>query len=74
MDAQRLDLPIANFDVVYLPLIISVASHEPRILAEAARSARTGARLVVVAKFLPEGWSLPTYFQRIRDLRVDVVM
>ena len=74
MDAQRLDLPIANFGVVYLPLIISVASNEPRILAEAAPSARTGARLVVVDKFLPEGWSLPTYFRRIRDLRGDVVM
>jgi phosphatidylethanolamine/phosphatidyl-N-methylethanolamine N-methyltransferase len=42
VDARTLDPLIANFDVVYLPLIISVASNEPRILAEAARIARTG--------------------------------
>jgi ubiquinone/menaquinone biosynthesis C-methylase UbiE len=74
MDAQKLDPLIANFAVVYLPLMISGASNEPGILAEAARIAGTGARLVVADKFLAERWSLPTYFRRISDLLGDVVM
>lgn len=74
MDAQRLDPLIANFDVVYLPLMMSGASNEPWILAEAAHIAGTGACLVVVDKFLAEGWSLPTYFRRISDLLGEVVM
>ena len=55
MDAQRLDLPDESFEAVYLPLIITVAPDGPRVLAEAARVAKPGARLVVVDKFWPEG-------------------
>ena len=59
MDAQALDLPDASFDAVYLPLIVTVASDGPRVLAEAARVAKPGARLVVVDKFWPEGRDRP---------------
>ena len=55
MDAQRLDLPDESFEAVYLPLIVTVAPDGPRVLAEAARVAKPGARLVVVDKFWPEG-------------------
>ena len=54
MDAQRLELPDASFDAVYLPLIVAVAPDGPRVLAEAARVAKPGARLVVADKFWPE--------------------
>ncbi|MDP9455338.1 MAG: hypothetical protein CYG60_11825 [Actinobacteria bacterium] len=54
MDAQDLALPDASFDAVYLPLIVTVAPDGPRVLAEAARVAKPGARLVVVDKFWPE--------------------
>jgi phosphatidylethanolamine/phosphatidyl-N-methylethanolamine N-methyltransferase len=59
MDAQALDLPDASFDAVYLPLIVTVAPDGPRVLAEAARVAKPGARLVVVDKFWPEGRGRP---------------
>ncbi len=59
MDAQALDLRDASFDAVYLPLIVTVAPDGPRVLAEAARVARPGARLVVVDKFWPEGRGRP---------------
>jgi predicted MPP superfamily phosphohydrolase/ubiquinone/menaquinone biosynthesis C-methylase UbiE len=73
MDAQRLDLPDASFDAVYLPLIVAVASNGPRVLAEAARVAKPGARLVVVDKFLPEERSRSTTFRQISDLLGDIV-
>ncbi len=59
MDAQALDLPDESFDAVYLPLIVTVAHDGSRVLAEAARVAKPGARLVVVDKFWPEGRSRP---------------
>ena len=59
MDAQALDLPNEGFDAVYLPLIVTVAPNGPRVLAEAARVAKPGARLVVVDKFWPEGRPRP---------------
>ena len=54
MDAQALDLADESFDAVYLPLIVTVAPDGPRVLAEAARVAKPGARLVVVDKFCSE--------------------
>ncbi len=59
MDAQDLDLPDESFDAVYLPLIVTVAPDGTRVLAEAARVAKPGARLVVVDKFWPEGRPRP---------------
>ena len=59
MDAQDLTFPDASFDAVYLPLIVTVAPDGPRVLAEAARVAKPGARLVVVDKFWPEGRPRP---------------
>ena len=72
MDAQRLDLPDESFDAVYLPLILAVDPNGARVLAEAARVAKRGARLVVVDKFLPEEWSRPTYFRQISDFLGDL--
>ena len=55
MDAQNLDFPDESFDAVYLPLILTVVPEGPRALAEAARVARPGARVVVLDHFWPEG-------------------
>lgn len=55
MDAQDLDLPDESFDAVYLPLIVTVVPDGPRVLAEAARVAKPGARVVVLDHFWPEG-------------------
>ncbi len=73
MDAQRLELPDESFDAVYLPLILAVDPNGARVLAEAARVAKRGARLVVVDKFLPEEWSRPTYLRQISDFLGDLV-
>ena len=54
MDAQDLKLPDDTFDAVFLPLLLSVAPDGPRALAEAARVARPGARVVVLDHFWPE--------------------
>ena len=59
MDAQNLDLPDESFDAVYLPLIATVVPDGPRVLAEAARVAKPGARVVVVDKFWAEGRPRP---------------
>jgi ubiquinone/menaquinone biosynthesis C-methylase UbiE len=59
MDAQALDLPDGSFDAVYLPLIVTVAPDGARVLAEAARVARPGARVVVLDRFWPEGRTTP---------------
>jgi ubiquinone/menaquinone biosynthesis C-methylase UbiE len=59
MDARALDFPDDSFDAVYLPLILTVVEDGARVLAEAARVARPGGRIVVADRFWPEGRSRP---------------
>ena len=54
MDAQDLDFPDGSFDAVFLPLLVSVVPDGSRALAEAARVARPGSRVVVLDHFWPE--------------------
>lgn len=68
MDAQALDLPDASFDAVYLPLIVTVVPDGPRVLAEADRVAKPGARVVVVDKFWPEGRPRPAPVRLASDV------
>jgi ubiquinone/menaquinone biosynthesis C-methylase UbiE len=60
MDARALDFPDDSFDAVYLPLILTVVEDGARVLAEAARVARPGGRIVVADRFWPEGRSRPS--------------
>ena len=59
MDARRLDFPDESFEAVYLPLILTVVEDGARVLAEAARVAAPGGRLVIADRFWPEGRSRP---------------
>jgi len=59
MDARALDFPDESFDAVYLPLILTVVEDGARVLAEAARVAAPGVRIVVADRFWPEGRSRP---------------
>jgi ubiquinone/menaquinone biosynthesis C-methylase UbiE len=59
MDARALDFPDDSFDAVYLPLILTVVEDGARVLAEAARVARPGGRIVVADRFWPEERSRP---------------
>ena len=59
MDARALDFPNESFEAVYLPLVLSVVEDGARVLAEAARVAAPGGRLVVADRFWPEGRSRP---------------
>ena len=59
MDARRLDFPDESFEAVYLPLLLTVVEDGARVLAEAARVAAPGGRLVIADRFWPEGRSRP---------------
>lgn len=59
MDARSLDFPDGSFDAVYLPLIATVVEDGSRVLAEAARVAAGGGRIVVADRFWPEERSRP---------------
>jgi phosphatidylethanolamine/phosphatidyl-N-methylethanolamine N-methyltransferase len=59
MDARTLDYPGESFDAVYLPLILTVVEDGARVLAEAARVAAPGGRIVVADRFWPEERSRP---------------
>ena len=59
MDARTLDFPDESFDAVFLPLILTVVEDGARVLAEAARVAAPGVRIVVADRFWPEGRSRP---------------
>jgi phosphatidylethanolamine/phosphatidyl-N-methylethanolamine N-methyltransferase len=58
-DVMRMPFPDALFAAVILHLIVSVVPHPDRCLAEAARVARPGARLLVLDKFLRPGQRAP---------------
>ena len=59
MDARALDFPDDSFDAVYMPLILTVVEDGARVLAEAARVAKPGGRVVVADRFWPEERSRP---------------
>ena len=59
MDARRLDFADGTFDAVYLPLVLTVVEDGSRVLAEAARVASPGGRLVIADRFWPEERSRP---------------
>jgi phosphatidylethanolamine/phosphatidyl-N-methylethanolamine N-methyltransferase len=58
-DVMRMPFPDALFAAVILHLIVSVVPYPDRCLAEAARVARPGARLLVLDKFLRRGQRAP---------------
>ncbi len=68
MDAQALAFPDASFDAVYLPLIVTVADDRARVLAEAARVAKPGARVVILDKLWPEEKGRPTLVSSLSAL------
>jgi phosphatidylethanolamine/phosphatidyl-N-methylethanolamine N-methyltransferase len=77
-DVMRLPFPDALFAAVILHLIVSVVPHPARCLAEAARVARPGARLLVLDKFLRPGQRAPVRrafngISRRLATRLDVV-
>lgn len=55
MDGLALDLPDGGFDAAILHMVLEVIPDPARCLAEAARVLRTGGRLAVFDKFLPDG-------------------
>ncbi len=59
MDALALGFPDEAFEVVYLPLIVTVVEDGARVLAEAARVVAPGGRLVIADRFWPEGRPRP---------------
>ena len=58
-DARRLPYGDATFDAVVLHLILAVAPHPERMLAEAARVLRRGGRVLILDKFLRPGQKAP---------------
>lgn len=68
MDAQALAFPDETFDAVYLPLIVTVADDGARVLAEAARVAKPGARIVILDKLWPEDKERPALVRRFSAL------
>jgi len=78
-DAMRLPFRDASFDAVVLHLIVAVVPEPARCLAEAARVARPGARLLVLDKFLRPGERAPVRralnaVTRRLATRLDVVL
>lgn len=59
MDARALGYPDGSFEAVYLPLVLTVVEDGARALAEAARVAAPGGRIVVADRFWPEGRPRP---------------
>lgn len=55
LDAHRLALPDASFDVVLLHLLLAVVPDPEAAIREAARVLRPGGRVAVFDKFLPDG-------------------
>ena len=57
MDAHALDFPDGYFDAVVLHLIVAVVPDPHSAVREAARVLRSGGRVAVFDKFVPEGHS-----------------
>ena len=74
MDARRLDFPDESFEAVYLPLILTVVEDGARVLAEAARVAAPGGRLVIADRFWPEGRSRPAVVRAASWIRGHFAM
>lgn len=55
MDGHALDLPAASFDAALLHMVLEVIPDPARCLAEVGRVLRSGGRLAVFDKFLPDG-------------------
>lgn len=55
MNGQALDLPDASFDAVLLHMVLEVIPDPAQCLREAARVLRSGGRVAVFDKFLPDG-------------------
>lgn len=54
MDGMALDLPDGSFDAALLHMVLEVVPHPARCLREAARVLRSGGRLAIFDKFLPD--------------------
>ena len=55
MDAHALDLPDGSYDAAVLHMVLEVIPDPARCLCEVARVLRSGGRLAVFDKFLPDG-------------------
>lgn len=72
MDAARLELPDASFDVAFLHLILAVIPDPESCIREAARVVRPGGRLVVFDKFLADA-AQPSMARRLLDPLANLV-
>lgn len=72
MDAHRLDLPDASFDVVLLHLILAVVPDPHACIREAARVLRPGGRIGIFDKFLPDN-TRPSLIRRLLGYITDAL-
>lgn len=72
LDAHRLDLPDASFDVVLLHLLLAVVPDPEAAIRETARVLRPGGRVAVFDKFLPDG-EQPSLSRRLAAVVARVV-
>jgi phosphatidylethanolamine/phosphatidyl-N-methylethanolamine N-methyltransferase len=72
LDAQNIDLPSAQFDVVLLHLILAVVPDAEAAIREAARVLRPGGRVGIFDKFLADDAD-PSLFRRAASAVANVV-
>jgi ubiquinone/menaquinone biosynthesis C-methylase UbiE len=72
MDGQTLELPDESFDAVVLHLILAVIPDPVACLREAARVVRTGGRLGIFDKFLPEAGQ-PSVLRRAANVVTTIL-
>jgi phosphatidylethanolamine/phosphatidyl-N-methylethanolamine N-methyltransferase len=68
MDAESLALPDDSFDLVVASLIVTVVPNPERALAEMARVAKRGGRLIIFDKFAPKRKGLSPLQKALRPL------